>query len=81
MQTWKWKNYNFEYKTIHIDNTDLGYGTCEEVSIAAGHAVLPWLRAGAPAVVWVINPVSGGVWKKISSTAYCRKPILTAIEF
>ena len=64
-----------------IINPDLGYGTLEVVSVAASHAVLPWLRAGVPAVVWIIQPVSGGVWKKISSTAYCGKPILAAIEF
>ena len=48
--------------------TDLGSGTLEVVSVTAGHAVFPWLRTGAPAVVWVINPVNGGVWKIIRDT-------------
>ena len=69
-----------EPKIITKIHTDLGSGTLEVVSVTAGHAVFPWLRTGAPAVVWVIKPVSGDVWKKISSTAHCGKPILAAIE-
>ena len=44
-------------------NTDLGSGTLEVVSVAAGLAVLSRHGAGAPAAVRVVNPVRGGVWK------------------
>ncbi len=47
-----------------VVNSDLGSGTLEVVSVAAGQTVLPRLRAGAQAVVRVINPVGNGFVNK-----------------